>query len=1078
MYNFFKTFSIKSKNLLVFSVILGVTLCCYGLVFYYNNIQKSDSILVDISGKNRMLSQRIGAMAQLVGCANDDIAKRAKEELVIAIQAHQNALNVLRDGGTMPGLESGVELPNATGTIRNKIVEIDEFFSQHKELVAILLTEPKYLEEKSDSGTTSTIQNPVFNDALIELQNRLINGILLKHNIELTAMFMGKSQETKSNFIILLLFLVILNLSAIGGGYFLFNRFVTNPIRYLSEISKKISKGDAGIVSTYRSADNIGQISDSINILTDNIRKSAEFTIKIGKGDFSAAIDMSTSENIKEEQNLALALTNMKNRLVQVADDDKKRKWVAEGLAHFGDILRGNEQTEVFANNLLKELIKYINANQGGLFILTDSDNENQQLELIACYAYDRRKFVNKTVQIGEGLVGQAVLEKDMIYITKVPNNYVNITSGLGEATPRCILILPLKNNEIIEGVLEIASFQLLQEHEIQFVEKVADSIASAFSNIRINDKTRTLLLDSQQQSEELKAQEEEMRQNMEEMQATQEEMKRKTDELNRTSTEMTGIIKVIDYSMINIEFEPDGTIITANGNFLKIMNYTLNDIKGKHHRIFAPKEVLESEEYKTFWTRLSSGDSFTGIFKRKSATGETVWLNAIYNSILNANGEVVKVVKFANDITTQQEMVAESKGVLGGINATMATIEFHPDGTIVKANDNFLKTMKYSLDGVKGKHHSIFAPKEVLESAEYKTFWKRLSSGESITGIFKRVSATGETVWLNAIYNPILNASGEVVKVVKFANDITTQQEIVAESKGVLGGIDATMATIEFQPDGTIITANDNFLKTMKYLLDNVKGKHHSIFAPQEVLESAEYKTFWKRLSSGESITGIFKRVSATGETVWLNAIYNPILNASGEVLKVVKFANDITNEKQKEAETIQLLEETTAQEEELRQTMEELLATQEGVERLLEEKTFDLKVREDVFGVTSILSESDVLGNILYANSKLSEVSKYGIDELIGKPHNIFRHPDMPKELFKLFWETLKKGETFKGIIKNKAKDGTHYWVDGCFVPVKDANGKVFKYIGARYHILDDNIAVEMYNKQALKIGVPLLG
>jgi methyl-accepting chemotaxis protein len=245
--------------------------------------------------------------------------------------------------------------------------------------------------------------------------------------------------------------------------------------------------------------------------------------------------------------------------------------------------------------------------------------------------------------------------------------------------------------------------------------------------------------------------------------------------------------------------------------------------------------------------------------------------------------------------------MLAESKGLLNGINATMATIEFTPDGKIINANSNFLKTMKYPLEEIKNKHHKMFVPKEILESEEYKTFWKRLAKGESMSGIFKRVSSTGESIWLNAIYNPILNATGEVIKVVKFATDITAEQEMLAESKGLLNGINATMATIEFTPDGKIISANSNFLKTMKYPLEEIKNKHHKMFVPKEILESEEYKTFWKRLAKGESMSGIFKRISSTGNTVWLNAIYNPILNANGEVIKVVKFATDITAEQER---------------------------------------------------------------------------------------------------------------------------------------------------------------------------------
>ena len=702
----------------------------------------------------------------------------------------------------------------------------------------------------------------------------------------------------------------------------------------------------------FKNSKELNNLRLEFNALSEQTEEASGFIKEIEKGN----LQISASEQLNNSE-LGISLLSMQKHLSKIAVEEQERTWVNSCLAKFSDILRNKQSFDLkdLADDILLNLVKYVKANQGAIFILEDNAKGEEYLEQIACYAYERKKYLNKKIGLGEGLAGQCILEKETMYLTEIPEGFVSITSGLGEATPRSILISPLLINDIIFGVIELASFEHFQPYKIDFINRLSENIASSIKNVKDSERTQGLLNASQQQAEELRAQEEEMRQNMEEMQATQEEVSRKSDELSKTSAEMAGTIN--------------------------------------------------------------------------------------------------------------------------GINATMATIEFEPDGTIVKANDNFLHTMKYSLDKIKGKHHRMFAPKEVLESDDYKTFWSRLASGQSITDVFKRISSTGDTVWLNAIYNPIKNANGEVIKVVKFATDITEQQEMLAENKGVLNGINTTMATIEFTPDGLVVSANDNFLNTMKYSLEEIKGKHHRNFVPKILLETDDYKSFWTRLASGVSISGVFERINSKGETVWLSAIYNPIKNASGQVTKVVKFASDVTTEKQKEFEVKQLLEESKAQEEEIRQNLEEMQAIQEGTERVLQEKTFDLKVREEVFGITSILSEADLLGNILYANQKLAEVSKYTIEEMIGKPHNIFRHPDMPKELFKLFWATIKKGDTFKGIIKNRAKDGSHYWVDGCFVPIKDSKGNVLKYVGARYHIVNDEIALLMYNEQAIKLGLPKL-
>lgn len=507
---------------------------------------------------------------------------------------------------------------------------------------------------------------------------------------------------------------------------------------------------------------------------SDHTQEASNFIREIEKGNLSIQV----SEGLLATE-LGKSLMSMKKYLLDLSEEEKKRNWLNEGLAQFSDVLRNKQSLDLasLADQILTNLVKYVNANQGAIFIL-DGDEDDQHLKMISCYAYDKKKFLNKRFEIGEGLAGQCVLEKQTNYLKQVPINYVNITSGLGQATPRAILISPLIINENVFGVLELASFDEFQSYKIDFINKLSENIASSIKNEKDNERTRMLLNASQQQAEELKSQEEEMRQNMEEMQATQEEMERKSIELSRASAETNGLLKGINSTMATIEFTPEGVVLNANGNFLKVMKYTLDEVVGKHHRKFVPKEILDGNDYKTFWRRLASGQSETGIFKRMDSSGNTVWLNAIYNPILNTNNEVIKVVKFATDITVEQELLAESKGILRGIDVTMATIEFRPDGTIIKANDNFLKTMRYTLRDIQGAHHSKFVPKEIFESTEYKTFWGRLASGESITGAFKRVDSAGNTVWLNAIYNPIFNASNEVIKVVKFATDITADRE------------------------------------------------------------------------------------------------------------------------------------------------------------------------------------------------------------------------------------------------------------------------------------------------------------
>jgi methyl-accepting chemotaxis protein len=259
-------------------------------------------------------------------------------------------------------------------------------------------------------------------------------------------------------------------------------------------------------------------------------------------------------------------------------------------------------------------------------------------------------------------------------------------------------------------------------------------------------------------------------------------------------------------------------------------------------------------------------------------------------------NGKPFKVVKFATDITASKLTAAENNGKMEAISKAQAVIEFNLDGTILTANDNFLKTVGYTLEEIKGKHHRMFCENEYVNSPEYGYFWKKLGSGEYDSGEYKRIGRGGKEVWINASYNPILDMNGKPFKVVKFATDITASKLVAAENNGKMEAISKVQAMIEFNLDGTILTANENFLKTVGYTLEEIKGKHHRMFCENEYVNSPEYGYFWKKLGNGEYDSGEYKRLGRGGKEIWINASYNPILDMKGKPFKVVKFATDIT--------------------------------------------------------------------------------------------------------------------------------------------------------------------------------------
>ena len=366
----------------------------------------------------------------------------------------------------------------------------------------------------------------------------------------------------------------------------------------------------------------------------------------------------------------------------------------------------------------------------------------------------------------------------------------------------------------------------------------------------------------------------------------------------NNSAADASALLAAIDRSQATIEFNLDGTIITANQNFLGAMGYTLGEIQGKHHSMFVEPALRDSAEYREFWARLGRGEYQAAEFKRIAKGGREIWIQASYNPVLDRQDRPYKVVKLATDITAAKIRSMKDAGKIAAIDRAQAVIEFDLDGTIVTANQNFLDAMGYALSEIQGKHHGMFVEQAVRDGADYKQFWARLRRGELQSGEYKRVGKGGKEVWILASYNPVLDDKGEPFSVVKFATDVTQQKLHAADVGGQLAAIGKSQAVIEFKLDGTIITANENFLNAMGYTLPEIQGKHHRMFVEPALRESAEYREFWASLNRGQYQAGEYKRIGNGGKEVWIQASYNPILDLNGNPFKVVKYATDVTRQ------------------------------------------------------------------------------------------------------------------------------------------------------------------------------------
>lgn len=281
---------------------------------------------------------------------------------------------------------------------------------------------------------------------------------------------------------------------------------------------------------------------------------------------------------------------------------------------------------------------------------------------------------------------------------------------------------------------------------------------------------------------------------------------------LEETAASMAACLDALDKSQARIEFTTTGDIIDANENFLSVLGYTLEEIKGKHHRMFVEKSFEHSDEYREFWCKLANGEFQSAQYKRIGKGGKEVWIEASYNPIIDKNGKVTKIIKFATDVTKKMEDYADLSGQVDAISRSQAVIQFTLDGTIQTANENFLKTLGYGLNEIKGKHHRMFVEADYAHSPEYSEFWRKLAEGEFQAGQYKRLGKGGVEVWIEASYNPIMDVNGKVIKVIKFATDLTPRKD---ENRALADGFESGVKSLV----GAVATSASQMQNTAQML-------------------------------------------------------------------------------------------------------------------------------------------------------------------------------------------------------------------------------------------------------------------
>ncbi|MGD9977514.1 MAG: PAS domain-containing protein [Bacteroidales bacterium] len=583
-------------------------------------------------------------------------------------------------------------------------------------------------------------------------------------------------------------------------------RFMVKPvIRNINQVNVKLRQLANGEVPNHLRndfGDEIGHMVESLNGLIDGITQKTEFARKIGSNQLEYQYNP-----LSKKDELGLALLDMQNNLKHASEEERSRKqeddirsWTNVGLARFGDILRqNNNNLNTLADSITQNLVNYLDANQGGLFIYNESDDD-KYLELLSAFAYNRKKFIEKVIQVGEGLVGTCALEKRTIYLKEVPENYIAITSGLGEATPTALLIVPLKLEDDIFGIIEIASFREFKAFEIEFVEKIGESIASTLYSVKNSIRTNALLEQSQQQREEMAAQEEEMRQNMEEMQATQEEMSRKNIELEV-------VTNAINQALISMTLSEEGYIADMNNNFQALVDFSRMELEGK---MFV--ELIHQEQRSKFnalWDQVLAGQSVSETLHLLGNNERDIYVMTTISPGMDATGQIIKIFLVGQDVTETKklELMAQKQAeeieqnlmqlktehersvrrekdietLLKALDQNCLVTTIEPSGLITYINNKNVEILGDAKEKIEGKYLQDIDFEAKHKPKEFKIFWENLQKGVKQQREFS-LMVNQKEVWILENYTPVMDESGELFRVINVGFDITENKVREAE--------------------------------------------------------------------------------------------------------------------------------------------------------------------------------------------------------------------------------------------------------------------------------------------------------
>ncbi len=509
--------------------------------------------------------------------------------------------------------------------------------------------------------------------------------------------------------------------------------------------------------------------------LGNDHQRIIDFSDELSAGNYSYKPHSVSEPVVSALENLRQTLHGKSIAEQQRKQEEWQRNWISEGLASFREELsQHNKEMAALSSELLSKLVKYMNVNQGGFYLVESEADGTRYLDMKACYAFDRNKFADKRIEWGEGIIGSCVLGKKHIYLDNIPDSYLEVTSALGKTNPKFLLIVPMISHGEVNGIIDLASFRAFENFEIDFVNRIAESFSLAFDHIQKIERIDQLLMDNKAQAEELKRQEETSRVNRETL--------IKTQELTQQQAEkFMGFSNTVNHTLIHAEYDKNGYLLYANSKFLRKLGYSGNrEVENKHISLFIHEKDLEW--FSIIWDSLAEGGRhFEGYMKHITKQAQDLWTMATYTCMRKESGEVDKILFLAIDTTEQKKQSLDFEQQISAINSLNLKAEFTPDGKILSTNDLFNRTFKFSSDQL--EKMNVFNLPHPKDIENFNDIWEEVIRGKPFRGQLRMLTRKEEEKWFRASLGAVNDMYGEVTRVIMLANEITNEKMMEAES-------------------------------------------------------------------------------------------------------------------------------------------------------------------------------------------------------------------------------------------------------------------------------------------------------